>query len=222
MIGVCGGTFDPVHLGHVQPALDLLEALPLREIRFVPVRTPPHRDSPRASAEHRWRMLKLALKAHAGLVADARELRREGPSYTIDTLRELRAELRETLCLIMGNDAFSGFTSWCCWEEILQLAHIVVTTRPGTQLPTHGAVARLLSERRYDAPGDLMRQSSGGVLPCPVRPVDISATTLRAKLEAGGDASAMLPTPVWRYIRSHGLYSVAHAEPKLSKGDDGN
>lgn len=222
MIGILGGTFDPVHLGHVQPALELLQALPVREIRFVLARVPPHRAAPKAGAEHRWRMLKLALEAHPKLIADDHELRRDGPSYTADTLRELRAKVNETLCLIMGNDAFADFTSWYRWKDILGLAHIVVTTRPGAQLPRRGAAAELLKERRVSDPQDLMLDSSGGILPCAVQPIDISATAIRADIAAGGDVAAALPEPVWRYILSRGLYLAAPSERKLSKVDDGN
>jgi nicotinate-nucleotide adenylyltransferase len=222
MIGVLGGTFDPVHLGHVRPALELLQALSLREIRFVIARIPPHRDPPKASAEHRWRMLELALQAHPGLIADDRELLRDGPSYTVDTLRGLRPEQDETLCLIMGSDAFVGFTAWRCWQGILRLANIVVITRPETHLPARGVIGELLQQRRVSKADDLARCASGGILPWTVRPVDVSATAIRSGLAAGRDVSSMLPAPVLRYIRSHGLYSATHSHAKLSKVDNGD
>lgn len=210
MIGILGGTFDPIHFGHVEPALDLLRALPFSEIRFVPVRVPPHRDPPQASPKHRWRMLKLAVDAKPGLIADDRELRRDGPSYTVDTLRDLRAELGESqaLCLIMGADAFAGFTSWHRWQEILGLANLVVTTRPGVQLPSTGAAAELLNQRRCGAPQDLTDIDRGAILPQRVRRLDISASAVREGLAAGQDLSSMLPEPVWRYIHEHSLYGA--------------
>ena len=215
MIGVLGGTFDPIHFGHINPALDLLQALPLREIRFTLARNPPHREPPLASAAHRWRMLELALQAHPGLVADDRELRRHGLSYTIDTLRELRAELGPlpTLCLILGADAFAGFTSWRSWREILELVHIVVTARPGSTLQAGGEAGRLLQARRLHSPEDLARHACGDILPCSLYLLDISATTIRRDIAAGNDVSAMLPDAVLRYIREHGLYQAIPPKP---------
>jgi nicotinate-nucleotide adenylyltransferase len=122
----------------------------------------------------------------------------------------------------MGNDAFAGFTSWHAWQEILQLAHILVTTRPGTELPMHGAAAELLAERYCEGPQDLARHPSGGILPCRVRALDISATEIRAHLAMGRDASTMLPSHVWQYICSHGLYSMTRDELRLSMTHDGN
>jgi nicotinate-nucleotide adenylyltransferase len=212
MIGVLGGTFDPIHLGHVEPARDLLQVLPLREIRFVLARIPPHRNPPLASAMHRWRMLQLALHDHPELVADDRELRRAGLSYTVDTLGELRTESSEALCLIVGMDAFANLTTWHRWQDILRLAHIVIIPRPGALLPTTGAAADLLKERRCDSPEALTELVCGGILPQTVRSFDISATAIRAGIAAGKDVSAMLASPVWRYIREHGLYTATSDE----------
>jgi nicotinate-nucleotide adenylyltransferase len=217
MIGVLGGTFDPIHLGHVGPALDVLRALALDQIHFVLAAVPPHRHAPHVSTAHRWRMLQLGLQAHPNLLPDDREMRRDGPSYTVETLRELRAQLgAQTLCLIMGNDVFGGCTSWYGWLEILQLAHVTVTTRPGSRLPEHGAIAALLRERGCRSPSALAQNSHGKILPCAVRPMDISATAIRAGLKAGKDVSAMLPEPVWRYIRDNGLYTQAISEAKTA------
>ncbi len=124
MIGILGGTFDPVHFGHIKPALDLLRVLPLQQIRFIPCNVPPHRPAPVASASHRWHMVQMVTANQPGFAADDRELRRAGPSYMVDTLQDLREELGEekSLCLIMGADAFAGLTDWYRWQEILQLA----------------------------------------------------------------------------------------------------
>lgn len=215
MIGVLGGTFDPIHFGHIKPALELLQTLPLREIRFILARKPPHREAPLGGAAHRWRMLKLALETQSGLAADDRELRRDGPSYTIDTVRELRAELgdQQPICLILGADAFAGFTSWRCWGEILERVHIVITARPGSALQADGEAGHLLQERRLRSAGDLARQPGGGILACSLRLLDISATAIRAAIASGEDVSDMLPQPVLRYIRAHDLYQTI---PSLS------
>jgi nicotinate-nucleotide adenylyltransferase len=132
MIGIYGGTFDPVHFGHLRTALEVREALGLDEVRFTPCRQPPHRVAV-ASPEAREKMLELALAKEAGFVLDRRELDRPGPSYMIDTLAALRAEwgADASLCLILGRDAFLGLPSWRRWNELTGLAHLVVMTRPG-------------------------------------------------------------------------------------------
>jgi nicotinate-nucleotide adenylyltransferase len=206
MIGVLGGTFDPVHLGHIKPALEVRAALSLKEVRLIPVGVPPHRPAPVASAEHRWRMLLLAVSDYEGLTADNRELRRPGPSYTVDTLRELRAELDEALCLLLGADAFLGFNSWRDWPQILRLANLVVVARPGSSMPAQDSIAELLRARRCDSSAELARRHSGAILWYEVQPVDISATAIRAGLARGKDMRAMLPEPVLRYIHEQGLY----------------
>ena len=210
MIGILGGTFDPIHFGHIKPSLELLSQLPLREIRFVPCRIPPHRSQPHASAQHRWRMVEIVAKQQAGFVSDPRELRREGISYTIDTLEDLRRDLgaSDSLCLIMGNDAFCEFTQWHRWQEILTLAHILVMKRPGASLPTQGDVAQLLQRARLRQPAELTQKSSGGILLCEVTQVNISSTEVRACIRAGKQPRFLIPGPVWAYIRREGLYGV--------------
>ena len=223
MIGVLGGTFDPIHFGHINPALELLRILPLREIRFVLARDPPHRETPHADAAHRWRMLELALQAYPGLLPDDSELRRDGPSYTIDTVRGLRAEVgdSQSLCLILGADAFADFASWRSFREILEQAHIVITARPGSSLPADGEVGRLLQARRLRTPEELARRPGGGILACSLHLLDISATMIRKALARGDDADAMLPATVLRYIREHGLYkAVTQMIPNDSNNPD--
>ncbi|MGI8740227.1 MAG: nicotinate-nucleotide adenylyltransferase [Gammaproteobacteria bacterium] len=219
MIGVLGGTFDPIHFGHINPALELLRTLPLREIRFVLARNPPHREPPLADTTHRWRMLELALQAHPGLLPDDRELRRDGPSYTIDTVRELRAEVGDSqpLCLILGADTFAAFTSWRSWREILEQAHIVITARPGSSMPANGEVGRLLQARRAHAAEDLARRPGGGILACSLHLLDISSTMIRKALASGDDPDTMLPAKVLRYVHQHRLYQELPITP-TSKG----
>ena len=144
-MGIFGGTFDPIHYGHLRSAFELLQALDLGEIRFIPSAQPPHRDSTSAAPELRLRMVEVAVEGQAGFTVDDLEFRRDGPSYSVDTLEALRAEHAETsLCLIVGMDAYLGLTSWHRWDEILDLAHIVVAHRPGWKMP---AASRPLSVR---------------------------------------------------------------------------
>lgn len=210
IIGILGGTFDPIHFGHIKPALELLHKLPLQEIRFIPCHIPPHRDTPAATPEQRWAMLNIVVRSQPGFIADPRELQRDGPSYTVDTLLDLRNELGpdRPLCLIMGNDAFNGLTGWYHWQQILELAHIVVLKRPGSRLPDDGPLADLLLHSSLERPQYLSRSPQGGVLPCEVTPVDISSTAIRNCIQAGESPRYMLPGAVWAYIKRHRLYGV--------------
>ena len=135
-VGVFGGTFDPIHYGHLRTAFELLQALRLAEVRFIPCSDPPHRGKTYASAAERLRMVALAIDGQEGFVADDRELARGGPSYSIDTLLTLREEFpQRSLGLILGMDAFLGLHTWYRWDEILDVAHIVVAHRPGFKAP---------------------------------------------------------------------------------------
>ena len=143
-IGIFGGTFDPIHYGHLRTAFELLQALRLTEVRFMPAGNPPHRESPVANAEVRLQMVMAATEGQHGFLVDDREIRREGPSYSVDTLATLRAEHPDrSLCLIVGMDAFLGLPKWYQWREILQLSHVVVAHRPGWRAPGMGPLGRL-------------------------------------------------------------------------------
>lgn len=211
-VGVFGGTFDPVHFGHLRPALELLESLDLAEVRLIPCRMPPHRTAPMADPEQRLAMLELAVDDQPGLVVDRRELARPGPSYMVDTLSSLRAEVGDTpLCLLLGLDAFLGLAGWHRWRELPDLAHIVVTHRPGWSLEGAGQagageVLELLHQRLVAQPGDLARQPAGGVWLQPVTQLDISASTIRKLVGDGGSPRYLLPDVVWCFIRREGLY----------------
>ena len=144
-MGVFGGTFDPIHYGHLRTAFELMEAVHLSEVRFLPAGTPPHRETPEASAQERLAMVAAAIGGQPGFIVDDRELRREGPSYSVDTLLDLRAEFaHRSICLIVGMDAFLGLPQWYHWREILQLAHVVVAHRPGWRAPDMGSRERIL------------------------------------------------------------------------------
>ena len=209
-IGVFGGTFDPIHFGHLRPALDLLEQLSLQRLHLIPCAVPPHRGEPHASAAQRLAMLELAVAGQPGFVVDERELRRSGPSYMVDTLASLRAEVGETpLCLILGVDAFLGLPGWHRWQRLLELAHIVVTHRPGWQLDETSMpqALRQAVQEHWLADGAALRaQSAGGVLLQSVTQLDISATDIRERIAAGYSANYLLPVTVWQYIQEQDLY----------------
>ena len=147
-MGIFGGTFDPIHYGHLRTAFEMLQALRFGEVRFMPCGNPPHRDAPKADAALRLRMVHVATAAQEGFVVDDRELQRDGPSYSVDTLKALRKEYpQRPLALIIGMDAFLGLPKWYHWQEILELAHIVVAHRPSWRAPDMGPLGELLAER---------------------------------------------------------------------------
>jgi nicotinate-nucleotide adenylyltransferase len=206
-IGVFGGTFDPVHFGHLRAALEVQELAGLQGVRLIPAAIPPHRESPDASAAHRLAMLERAAAGQQGFSVDDRELRRNGPSYTVDTLRSLRDDLGPApLCLILGMDAFQGLADWYRWELIPELAHLVVACRPGAPVPTQGAAAALLAERRCEHPADLAAMRAGRVLLLGITQLDISASDIRQRIAEGRSARFLAPDPVCLYINRHGLY----------------
>ena len=210
-IGVLGGTFDPIHYAHLRLAEELVERLALAEVRFVPARVPPHRDAPNVTPAHRLEMVRLALAGNARFRLDDRECRREGPSYTVDTLRALRDELglNQPVCLIMGVDAYLGLSTWSRWLQLYDLAHLVVAQRPGFVLDTCAMpdeLARQTTARLCRDASALQGQASGRVLAVDVPPLAISATAIRAAIAAGRNARYLLPDAVLDYIDRHRLY----------------
>jgi nicotinate-nucleotide adenylyltransferase len=206
--GVLGGTFDPVHYGHLRSALELVERLQLERLRLMPSARPPHRDAPQCSAQHRVAMVELAVAPEPLLDCDARELRRSGVSYTIDSLVELREELggESGLCMVMGCDAVLGITGWHRWRELLDWAHIVIIARPGWELPRTGEVAQWLREHRLDDRSGLRERPAGGIVIEELRPLAISSTEIRHLLEEGRSARYLLPQSVLDYSQTHQLY----------------
>lgn len=207
-LGVFGGTFNPVHYGHLRSALELVERLQLEQLRLMPSAVPPLRDLPSCTAEDRAAMVELAVAGEPRLVCDTRELRRSGKSYTIDSLTELREELgaQRSVCMIMGCDAVLDINAWHRWQDLLQLAHIVVIARPGWALPDSGEVAQWLQQHRLCDASELCQRAAGGILIEELRPQAISSTEIRAMLAAGQSARYLMPQSVLDYIKSHNLY----------------
>lgn len=206
-VGLLGGTFDPIHFGHLRSAVEVREYLALDELRLIPNATPPHRGSPGASAQQRLEMVCLAAASDAGLLVDDCELQRDRPSYTVDTLASLRAELgpEVTLFLILGWDAFSGLPGWHRWDEILQLASLVVLQRPEQDQELPEVLKDLLAARSV---GDAlaMQATHGEVLCLAQTPLAISATHIRSLIQAGRSPRFLLPDSVLGYIETKGLY----------------
>jgi len=207
MLGIFGGTFDPVHFGHLRPALEVQQALGLNEVRFIPAGQPPHREVPHAIASQRLSMLRAAIEDQPGFVVDEREIRREGPSYMVDTLVSLREEVGQLpLCLILGYDAFLGLPDWHQWTRLIELAHLVITHRPGWNHDDLNNVLQSLVKQHEVAHERLSEQAAGGLLFVPVTQLDVSATTIREQISAGQDIRYLLPDTVYRIIREQKLY----------------
>jgi len=210
-IGLLGGTFDPVHHGHLRMALEAAELLGLDELRLVPVNMPALRAQPGATPEQRLDMLRLATAGIPGLTVDDRELRRGGVSYSIDTLREIRLDLGDLhrLCMIVGEDAFAGLERWKEWQRLLDYAHIVVLTRPGDTAAPGATLAAWTAEHLEADPAAALRAASRGrILRLALTQLAISSTHVRALLADGRNARFLLPEPVLEYIHAHRIYGA--------------
>ena len=206
-IGVFGGTFDPIHFGHLRLAEELAEAVGLSRVVFIPAGQPPHRGAPRTAAVHRLEMARRAIAGNPRFEVDAREVESPRPSYTVDTLAELRAELgaEQPLWLLLGADAFLDLASWHEWRRLFDLANIAVAARPGAPLLQSDAMPPELKNevsQRQAADGP-----AGAVLLRQTIPLDISATAIRDTLSRHGSARYLLPDAVLDYIHEHQLYA---------------
>ncbi len=196
-IGVFGGTFDPIHYGHLRSAFELKCALKLAEVRFIPCGDPPHRDGTVASAASRVAMVRAAVAHEPGFVVDDRELHRDGPSYTVDTLAALREQFPQApLCLIVGMDAFLGLPTWHQWRRVLELAHIIVAHRPGWQAPDSGPLGALIAECGTDCDDRLHSSVAGCVLDHCVTQLEISSSAIRTLIQRGDDPRFLMPDAV--------------------------
>jgi nicotinate-nucleotide adenylyltransferase len=192
-LAIFGGTFDPVHLGHLSVAWEASELLDA-EVRLMPASVPPHRPAPIANATQRAAMLRAALQSQSRLTLDTRELERSGPSYTIDTLTELRAEQGDRpLVLLIGADAFAGLPSWHRWRELFNVAHIGVLSRPGVEATLPDALEMEVATRRIHDASVLHTLAAGNVIELAVTPLEISATRVRELLAEGRDPRYLLP-----------------------------
>jgi nicotinate-nucleotide adenylyltransferase len=208
-IGIFGGTFDPIHYGHLRTAFEMLQALRFGAIRFFPAGDPPHRGETYADAASRSEMVRVAIDRQPGFVIDDRELWRDGPSYTVETLAELREEFSgQSLGLILGMDAFLGLPTWHRWDEILDLAHIVVAHRPGWRAPDIGPLGALLAERGTHRVEDLHESTHGRIHIHAVTQLEISSTEIRELVEAGRDPRFLMPDAVRDVIASSKCYGT--------------
>lgn len=210
VIGIFGGTFDPIHCGHLRVALDVAEILSAERVHLIPLRVATHRTQPVASPAQRLAMIRAAVADTPLLVADECELQRPGTSYTVDTLNSFRHEFGEqkSLCLLLGNDAFSGFMQWRNPHEILGLAHLVVMQRPGYRLPEDAALRSLLNRRRTQSVGDLHVKPAGKILFHDVTQLGISSSDLRERAAQGRSIRYLTPDSVIQLIEKNSLYAL--------------
>ena len=209
-IGILGGTFDPVHCGHLRLALEIREQLSLESVRLLPAPNPRLRETPRADVTLRLEMLRAAVDPEPGLEVDARELDREGPTYTVESLESLRREFsHEPLVFIVGMDSFRRLDHWHRWREFTRLAHLVVAHRPGGALPGPGPVADFLDAHRCDDAATLTAKPAGYVMICAPPLLDISATRIRTLIGEGRSIRFLVPDKVIELIERTGCYADA-------------
>lgn len=211
-VGLLGGTFDPVHFGHLRLAEEARDHLGLMQVRWVPAGAPPHRSTPLASARERLEMVRLAVAGNPAFLVDEAEADSQGLSYTVDTLVRQRKALGPTrpLVLVLGLDAFRGLHSWHRWHDLLQLAHIALAGRPGYPLDTESLAPELASEfaaRKLVDASALAGSPAGAIVQFDMTPLAISATDIRRRLAHGMSARYLLPDQVLDYIARNRLYS---------------
>ncbi|MBN4080461.1 nicotinate-nucleotide adenylyltransferase [Beggiatoa alba] len=215
MIGVFGGTFDPVHFGHIKPALDVMQRLALEQLRFIPCSIPAHRSKPIASEAQRLAMLHAVINELENCVIDERELNRQGISYMVDTLQSLHSERgkehnRVELCLIIGMDVFLGLYQWHQWQTIFELANVVVTCRPGSELnrdALHPDLVNIVEQRQINSEKAFIGKDKGALMFMTVTQLDISATDIRRRVKHQQSIEEFVPMAVNSIIQQQQLYT---------------
>ncbi len=206
-IGIFGGTFNPIHNGHLRLALELYERLDLAEVRLIPSANPPHRKQPSVSSQHRLEMVQAAIAGVEGLSVDDRELRRLGLSYTVDTLSSLGKDYPQSpLCLILGMDAFLGLPQWYQWERLISLAHLLVVRRPNSLLSEKHTMYEFWKAHQASSPDDFKQQIAGTIWLEEIPALNISATQIRRIIAAGKNPRYLLPEAVLAIINTNPLY----------------
>jgi nicotinate-nucleotide adenylyltransferase len=214
-IGIMGGTFDPVHFGHLRLADEAAEILGLECVRWIPAGQPSHRNAPIAGAADRLEMVRLAIARNPIFELDDAEIRQKTPSYTVETLERLRREFgaERAIVLLLGTDSFRNLTTWERWRDLFELAHIFVGLRPGHSLTPGGMPAALAAQwrKRPGTPEEILASPAGRVVIYATTALDISASAIRAHFAQGLSPRYLLPAAVLEYIASHGIYDRASA-----------
>jgi nicotinate-nucleotide adenylyltransferase len=207
-----GGTFDPIHHGHLRTALELQQWLGVDQVCLIPSRQPVHRGEPGCSSEQRLEMVKQAVALESALRVDDRELRSEQPSYSLLTLQSLREELgaEKPICMIMGMDAYLTLPSWHEWQQFIKLCHLVVVQRPGYTLPEESEMATFTRQHQVLSPKEVLEKPAGHVLIHELTPLGISATQVRQSIQAGHSPRYLIPDQVWQFIQENQLYGLTN------------
>lgn len=204
---ILGGTFDPVHFGHLRMAQEMLNQFPQAHVSLMPAAYPPHRSEPSVSSEQRIEMLNLVLDSHPELSVDGRELARQEPSYSVVTLREIQQEIDgNCLIFLMGTDAFAKLDQWYQWQDLIELTNILVIGRPSAELPESGVVADFYQQYKVEQLSELVNFSHGKVGFYEMPQLDISSTYIRQQINGGFSPRFLLPDVILDYIKQHGLY----------------
>lgn len=213
LIGIFGGTFDPIHYGHLRVAEEIVETIDLQKMYFIPAGNPWLRPAPIASSQHRAEIVQIAIQDNPRFILDKREINREGISYSVDSLRELKQEFgkKTVLCFVIGADAFIKLAKWNNWRETFNLCHFIIVARPGHQLiSNHDMLPIELQEecsKRWVSSVSSLRSSDNGLLfIAPTTMLDISATTIRARIAAGESVRYLVSDAVLRYIKANQIY----------------
>ena len=207
MIGVFGGTFDPVHYGHIELATALQKHIPFEEIRFIPCKAPVLKKQATTSSKDRLTMLKLALEGYQNFIVDEREINRETPSFMVETLHSLRKDYpKNTLCLILGMDAFNDLPKWHNWHEIMQLSHLIVMNRPNLDIIYKEPLSSFIEKHKTQNNKDLFFKTNGCLVFVKLSPIPISSKIIRAQIKLGHEENPFLSPKVLTYIKQHHLY----------------
>ncbi len=210
LIGINGGTFDPIHYGHLRPALEVQQQLGLQQVLFVPCYQPVHRGLPQVSAEQRCAMIELAIENQPTFALEKIEIERGGPSYMVDTLASLKQRMPDAcLLLMMGTDAFAKFHSWQNWQGVLKLANLVVMHRPGEAMPRAGEAGKIFQDHQATQ----LTDEAGQIVDVAVTQLDISSTMVRQQIKDGHSADYLLPPCVMAFIQKQGLYGDDLSKP---------
>ena len=206
MLGLLGGTFDPIHVGHLRLAIEVRERIGLDEVWLMPAPRPRLRGVPEFDADTRLRLLRAAVEGIDGLAVDAREMQIDGPTRTVDTLEAVRREQgARPVCLILGADAAKRLDRWHRWERLIELAHLVIARRPGASLPGDGPVADLIGRHRDERDSALAGSAAGVVRVCDIPVLDISATAVRERLASGRSIEFLVPPEVRQMLKNEDL-----------------
>ncbi|NTS78414.1 nicotinate-nucleotide adenylyltransferase [Catenovulum sp. SM1970] len=204
---VVGGTFNPIHFGHLQPAIELADKISAAEIRLIPNRFPPHREKPDTSDSDRLNMCQLAAQLDPRFIVDDRELIKSATSYSIDTLIELNQELQQPVCFVMGIDAFNHLDSWHRWQELLSHCHIIVAKRSGYSVDISSRLNSFFLAHKAEHSIELSQSKFGKIYLAKTSKLMISSTYIRQRYQAEKNSACLLPQAVNDYILSHKLYT---------------